>query len=59
MGVNASVKEKKMVEDKICTEMPQRVFLAGGNGLQTQTEAGRNAGCGILHVPEIKSGKSK
>ena len=38
---------------------PHRVFLAGGNGLQTQTEAGLNAGCGLIHIPEIKIEKSK
>ena len=41
------------------TKRPKRVFLPGGNGLQSQSEAFKNAGCGILYVPEIKNGKRK
>jgi len=40
-------------------KMPGRVFLCGGNALQTTAEAGRNGGCGIVAVPEMKNGKAK
>ena len=35
------------------------VFLSSGNGLQMQTEAGLNGGCGIVNIPELKTGKGK
>ena len=35
------------------------MFLSGANAIQVQTEAGCNAGCGIIFVPEIKRGKNK
>ena len=35
------------------------MFLEGGNGLQTQAEAGKNGGCGLIVVHEIKNGKKK
>ena len=38
---------------------PRIFFLTGGNALQTQTSAANNAGCGLLLVPEIKSGKCR
>ena len=33
-------------------------FLTGGNALQTQSVAAKNAGCGMILVSEIKSGKA-
>ena len=49
----------KQIKADSSVKSPHRVFLAGGNGLQTQTEAGLNAGCGLIHIPEIKMEKSK
>ena len=46
-------------EVNMSTARPRRVFLPGGNGIQTHSEAAKNAGCGIIFVPEIKTGKSK
>ena len=37
---------------------PQCFYLSGGNALQTQASAAKNAGCGLVLVQEIKSGKS-
>ena len=43
-----------------CERMfPRSVFLTGANGLQTQATAARSSGCGIIFVPEIKSGKGR
>ena len=38
---------------------PKRVFLPGGNSIQIHAEAAKNNGCGIIYVPEIKTGKNK
>ena len=50
---------KSVLFEKVCSSRPQYVFLQGGNGLQTQSEAGMNGGSGIILVPEIKSGKRR
>ena len=47
------VKKFKVLSLQKC---PRFFFLTGGNALQTQTSAANNAGCGLLLVPEIKSG---
>ena len=36
---------------------PNRVFLTGGNALQTHSMAALNGGCGLISVGEIKNGK--
>ena len=36
---------------------PNRVFLSGGNALQTHSMAAHNGGCGLISVGEIKNGK--
>ena len=41
------------------TERPNFVFLTGANVLQTHACAASNAGCGIMAVTEIKSGKTR
>ena len=52
------IRVSNFVEDVECsTKRPKRVFIPGGNGLQSQSEAANNAGCGIIFVPEIKTGK--
>ena len=38
---------------------PKILFLTGGNGFQTQAIAAQNGGCGLVFVPEIKSGKAR
>ena len=35
------------------------MFLTGGNALQTHESAAMNGGCGLVLVPEIKSGKAQ
>ena len=39
--------------------MSTHFFLTGGNASQRQTAASNNAGCGLILVPEIKSGKCR
>ena len=56
---DGSVKSKQLIENQTAIQMPSKVFLPGGNGLQMQTEAGLNGGCGIVNIPEIKTGKAK
>ena len=38
---------------------PRDFFLTGANGLQTQAHAAQNGGCGMILVPEIKSGTAR
>ena len=47
------------IELKSSALRPHSVFLTGANGLQTQALAAANAGCGLINVPEIKSGKAR
>ena len=47
----------KAIQSKCKVERPKLVFLTGANVLQTQATAASNAGCGIIMVNEIKSGK--
>ena len=47
------------IELKSAALRPHSVFLTGANGLQTQALAAANAGCGLINVPEIKSGKAR
>ena len=45
-------------ETHCLTLRPHSFFLTGGNSLQTQAAAAKNAGGGLILVQEIKSGKS-
>ena len=56
---DGSHKYRKRLEVRLCTSLVSKVFITGANAIQVQTEAGRNAGCGIIFVPEIKRGKTK
>ena len=49
--------ERKKVSLQCSSMRPSCFFLTGGNGLKTQASAAENGGCGIVLVPEIKSGK--
>ena len=55
---NGALSKKQIFENASC-KRPKSLFLQGGNGLQTQSEAGMNGGCGLILVPEIKSGKGR
>ena len=46
-------------DQNILVERPHNVVLPGENSIQIQAEASRNAGCGIIFVPELKTGKAK
>ena len=38
---------------------PRTFFLTGANGFQTQAVAAGNAGCGLIFVAEMKSGRCR
>ena len=50
---------ERQIEQRSAIFGPLAVFLTGANGLQTQAMAAENAGCGLISVPEIKSGKTR
>ena len=54
-----NVVSQKTIEQRSAILRPHAVFLTGANGLQTQALAAENAGCGLISVPEIKSGKTR
>ena len=56
---DGSASSREVIKCKAAVTMPSKIFLSGGNGLQMQTEAGLNAGCGIVNIAEIKTGRSK
>ena len=55
--VNPSPREIDALRLRNSLERPHLFFLNGGNALQTQSVAATNAGCGMILVSEIKSGK--
>ena len=52
-------KKQKEIRDEMAVNKPHAFFLTGANGLQTQASAAKNGGCGLIFVPEIKSGKCR
>ena len=45
---------------RLCNiSIPMNLFLTGGTTLQTQANAAENGGCGLILVPEMKSGKGR
>ena len=56
-GGNAAAQQQ--VKQQCNTLRPSCVFLTGGNVLQTHATAACNAGCGLIVVDEIKSGRSR
>ena len=56
--VNPTAHEITSLRLRNSLEQPHLFFLNGGNALQTQTVAAKNAGCGMILVSEIKSGKA-
>ena len=53
-----SAREVQNLRYQVSLERPHLLFLTGGNALQTQSVAAKNAGCGMIVVSEIKSGKA-
>ena len=56
--VDPSARQVQSLRYQFWLERPHLLFLTGGNALQTQSVAGKNAGCGMILVSEIKSGKA-
>ena len=51
--MNPSARQVQSLRYQISLERPHLFFLTGGNALQTQSVAAKNAGCGMILVSEI------